>query len=221
VEVAIPSIQVGFSIPDKDWVASNPVLQSQSLLFRSVFPLSDCSGHRGWRSVESQSLLFRSVFPLETSTQFKARCLLSQSLLFRSVFPLGMRRILVWALRRSRNPFYSGRFFHFKAGMRYHGVQVVCRNPFYSGRFFHWIMKKETMKKEREGSQSLLFRSVFPLVVVTEPQIVVPKSRNPFYSGRFFHCRSLTPSKDWIKESQSLLFRSVFPFPAQRTMKGP
>jgi len=94
----------------------------------------------------------------------------------------------------SRNPFYSGRFFHSEGGDVFIHVSALCRNPFYSGRFFH----SKEMKKEVKGEVS----------------------RNPFYSGRFFHSRLLAALVRNAVRSQSLLFRSVFSLGNESEGKG-
>ena len=113
LRVAIPSIQVGFSILHRSMHRSMHRSWSQSLLFRSVFPFEKGKRRRLLFSAMSQSLLFRSVFPFGqgrlphgneegevaipsiqvgfsiriASNPDLAKVVLSQSLLFRSVFP--------------------------------------------------------------------------------------------------------------------------------------
>jgi len=187
--VAIPSIQVGFSI--ERYYADNEDRSGGAVAIPSIqvgFSIRQCVQLRRRKGDWSQSLLFRSVFPFCSQTLNSASTLMS------------------------RNPFYSGRFFHWGRNFATHVQDCICRNPFYSGRFFHLRVMKIEVVGLSEPSQSLLFRSVFPLValsririahrIVAIPSIqvgfsieknpkllnaMIAESRNPFYSGRFFH----------------------------------
>jgi len=167
--VAIPSIQVGFSILKQtrmDIMFSR--FPSQSLLFRSVFPFAAERAAAEILVELSQSLLFRSVFPfVNEDGATDDRCEVSQSLLFRSVFP------------------------------------------------FRWPSSSGLASGTK--SQSLLFRSVFPLSDCSRHRGRRDLGRNPFYSGRFFHSLKRGYASGIGIRSQSLLFRSVFPFAEQCT----
>ncbi len=187
-------------------------MESQSLLFRSVFSLYEGRGGDCRLPDSSQSLLFRSVFSLmkrEVHFVKYGNSVAIPSIQVGFFTPDANVGIVTGEI--SRNPFYSGRFFHSErspyvivwAGeVAIPSIQVgfFTRPPYPGG--------------DRRGgeSQSLLFRSVFSLRAV--PGTVRPgrraKGRNPFYSGRFFHSASAKFYTGHFSRSQSLLFRSVF-----------
>ena len=138
--------------------------KSQSLLFRSVFPFGQrvlpCGSKEGV-AIPSIQVGFsitwccagRSVNPQK-----------SQSLLFRSVFPFEGGATWCCVGRSSRNPFYSGRFFHW--GMRslpLRKKQEVAIPSIQVG--FSISNRREDKAGVSSMSQSLLFRSVFPLAI--------------------------------------------------------
>ncbi len=117
-------------------------------------------------------------------------------------------------------------------------AQGYCRNPFYSGRFFHsgrdqgrprnpgggvaipsiqvgFFTPKEGVRRPVTAgrrSQSLLFRSVFSLAEVAEPQagrdqgVAIPSIQVGFFTRKY---PPASPASG-RSVSQSLLFRSVF-----------
>jgi len=113
----------------------------------------------------------------------------SQSLLFRSVFSLALRIQEATGGAVSRNPFYSGRFFH-SAPFPERSVLADAR--------------KVAIPSIQVGFFTRLRQNFIP---ATSP------GRNPFYSGRFFHSVCPAFPDHVFCRSQSLLFRSVFSLP--------
>ena len=94
----------------------------------------------------------------------------------------------VGSFRHSLNPFYSGLYFQQNNGFLNDGAA------------------------DQLLSQSLLFRSVFPTLYLSDSRIYNESlGLNPFYSGLYFQLRLGHYFKKFKGGSQSLLFRSVFP----------
>jgi len=88
---------------------------------------------------------------------------------------------------------------------------LVSRNPFYSGRFFHWREEGPYNPRGKE-SQSLLFRSVFPLLYPEKGRNASAYVAIPSIQVGFSIALPDGTTLVTYKMSQSLLFRSVFPF---------
>ncbi len=138
--------------------------------------------------------------------------------------------------RLSRNPFYSGRFFHSWPEIHREGM-MNSRNPFYSGRFFHSQNGTADRAGRNQKSQSLLFRAVFSLErgythVVGSGCVAIPSIQVGFFTleargmldkwnrqgvaipsiqvGFFTLQVGNRGGARQATKSQSLLFRSVF-----------
>jgi len=164
IEVAIPSIQVGFSIQSGGgWTSTG-----------SAFSRNPFYSGRFFHSPEIVSELNRNQEKVAIpSIQVGFSILLSNKEAFIAAY--------------SRNPFYSGRFFH--SLRRFVVKQGSLSVAIPSIQVGFSIQRNSACPLSREGgSQSLLFRSVFPFLGCrTRYFPSTARSRNPFYSGRFFH----------------------------------
>ena len=164
-EVSIPSIQVCIS-NYKDLKEVSVFVEygeSQSLLFRSVFPtLPEFLSRRG-AMLGLNPFYSGLYFQLNTGKIKNKITKMSQSLLFRSVFPTSsMGNDYIIRIYLSLNPFYSGLYFQLKKKSFIRNFIYLCLNPFYSGLYFQHLFYYIVKSYKYQLSQSLLFRSVFP-----------------------------------------------------------
>ncbi len=139
-DVAIPSIQVGFFTQRRMKMVCKVCGGSQSLLFRSVFSLTLASGVSVHHFVAIPSI----------QVGFFTRILRKP---FRSI-------------RFGRNPFYSGRFFH-SMGLELERAaeRDMVAIPSIQVGFFTSLWTSRRGSRRWWRSQSLLFRSVFSLLM--------------------------------------------------------
>ncbi len=164
--VAIPSIQVGFFTQAFCMEMLSDFQESQSLLFRSVFSLSEIRFRLLAALVRSRNPFYSGRFfhSPKNRPPYPGGDRVAIPSIQVGFFTQGKPVTLQGDRKQGRNPFYSGRFFH--SNWQKELADRVRRNPFYSGRFFHSKGEREN-GKNKQTSQSLLFRSVFSLQKIT------------------------------------------------------